>query len=68
MADGLDYVESAHLYLSFRKGSTDVPGVGVVADEDVIYHETGEWSLYFDGSDYGLGVSGARDVNAFDVP
>ncbi len=68
VADGLDYLETNHLYLSFRRGVADVPGVGAVADEDVVFVEDGEWSLFFDGSDYGLGVSGAHDVDAFDVP
>ncbi len=44
------------IYMSFRS-NTAVPGVGTVADEDVVsYNEgTGNWALEFDGSDVGLG-------------
>lgn len=37
-------------------GSPNLPGVGVVADEDLVQYDnvTGTWSLYFDGSDVGL--------------
>jgi PKD repeat protein len=42
-------------YLSFTS-NTAVPGVGTVADEDVVTYDpsTGTWALYFDGSDVGL--------------
>jgi|CXWL01.1.fsa_nt_gi endonuclease I len=35
---------------------TSVPGVGTVANEDIVAYNTGSgiWSLYFDGSDVGL--------------
>ncbi len=44
------------LYMSFR-ANTSVPGVGTVADEDVVSYDegTGAWALEFDGSDVGLG-------------
>ena len=44
------------LWMSFRS-NTAVPGVGTVADEDVVALDevTGLWSLIFDGSDVGLG-------------
>ncbi len=37
-------------------GNTTVPGVGTVANEDIVAYDTGTgaWSLYFDGSDVGL--------------
>jgi len=37
-------------------GSPSIPGVGVVADEDVVQYDraTDSYSLYFDGSDVGL--------------
>lgn len=52
-------------YLSFTATVT-VPGVGSVADEDVVSYDpaTGLWALYFDGSDVGLG---GTDVNALHV-
>ncbi len=36
--------------------NTSVPGVGTVANEDIVAYNTGTglWSLYFDGSDVGL--------------
>ncbi|MCA9286771.1 MAG: S8 family serine peptidase, partial [Phycisphaerales bacterium] len=39
---------------------TVVPGVGTVADEDIVAYtpSTGSWSLYFDGSDVGLASNG----------
>ncbi|MCA9290828.1 MAG: S8 family serine peptidase, partial [Phycisphaerales bacterium] len=38
-------------------GSTSVPGVGTVQNEDIVAFDTGTgvYSLYFDGSDVGLG-------------
>jgi len=37
-------------------GATTVPGVGSVANEDIVAYDVGlnTWSLYFDGSDVGL--------------
>ncbi|NJL27584.1 MAG: M20/M25/M40 family metallo-hydrolase [Thermoanaerobaculia bacterium] len=45
------------LWVSF-KADTAVPGVGTVANEDVVGHDEGSgiWSLVFDGSDVGLGA------------
>lgn len=55
----------AKYYLSFDT-TTTVPGVGSVADEDVVSYDpaTGTWALYFDGSDVGLG---GTDVKALHV-
>lgn len=41
------------------EGSTEVPGVGVVENEDVVAFDTatGLWSLVFDGSDVGLAAT-----------
>jgi len=52
-------------YLSFL-ANTSVPGVGTVADEDVVSYSpsTGTWALYFDGSDVGVG---GGDVDALHV-
>ena len=42
-------------YISFA-ADTAVPGVGTVADEDVVTFDpsSGSWAIYFDGSDVGL--------------
>ncbi|NNJ12715.1 right-handed parallel beta-helix repeat-containing protein, partial [Chloroflexales bacterium ZM16-3] len=57
--------ESDVIYLSSTSGGT----VGGVAfdDEDVLAYDTGNgaWSLYFDGSDVGLGRTNIQDVTAF---
>ena len=52
-------------YVSFTT-NTSVPGVGTVADEDVVSYDpvTGTWAHYFDGSDVGMGGS---DINALHV-
>jgi len=52
-------------YMSFLT-TTAVPGVGNVRDEDIVAYDpaTGTWSLYFDGSDVGLG---GTDINAFSI-
>lgn len=44
------------LWMSFRS-NTSVPGVGTVADDDIVAFDTvaGTWSLIFDGSDVGIG-------------
>ena len=55
------------IYLSSTINGS-VPGVGSFADEDILAFNpnNNSWSLYFDGSDVGLGGSG-MDVNAFTV-
>lgn len=51
------------IYLSHAANtSTAFPGLGQTADEDILYFDGNNWSLYFDGSDVGL--SGV-DLNAF---
>jgi hypothetical protein len=49
--------------------STSDGNVGGVAfaDEDILAYDTvtGAWSMYFDGSDVGLGGNGSQDVDAF---
>ena len=53
------------IYVSSTSGG-NVGGVAF-ADEDIIAYDTvsGTWSMYFDGSDVGLGGVGALDINAF---
>lgn len=51
------------IYLSHAANTSTVfPGLGQTADEDILYFDGNNWSLYFDGSDVGL--SGV-DLNAF---
>jgi PKD repeat protein len=52
-------------YLSFST-NTALPGIGTVSDEDVVTYDagTGQWALYFDGSDVGLA---STDVDALEV-
>ncbi len=64
--DGLVWVDSTHLYLSYS-ADTSVPVLAAVQDEDVVYYNAGTWSVYFDGTSKGL-TSGNLDVDAFDIP
>lgn len=59
-------VSTGPLYYFSFTSNTAVPGVGTVADEDIVSYDpaTGVWTLYFDGSDVGLG---GTDINAFSV-
>jgi hypothetical protein len=66
--DGFVRVDATHFYLSFSNGTTTVPGLGAVQDEDVIYYNAGTWTVYFDGTAHGLGGSEALQVDAFDLP
>ncbi len=61
--DGFDQVDATHFYMSFSGGVT-VPGIaGTVADEDVVYYNSGTWSLFFDGSVNGLGGTDLDAIN-----
>jgi hypothetical protein len=62
--DGFSRVDATHFYVSFS-GNVNVPGVGTVADEDVVYYDSGVWSMWFDGSTHALG--GTIDVGAMTV-
>jgi hypothetical protein len=64
--DGLEYIDAQHILLSFSKATTAVPTLGPVQDEDVVAFTSGAWSLYFDGTAYGLTVPGL-DVDDFDL-
>ena len=74
--DGLAYDANAGgaglFYISFsRNQGTNVPGVGVVQDEDVVTYdlENGAWQLYFAGVDEcdGMDATNGHDIDAFDV-
>ncbi len=62
--DGYSRVDATHFYLSFSS-STTLPGIGTVADEDVVYYDNGSWSLWFDGSSHGL--VGGIDLGAISL-
>lgn len=57
---------SGQKYLLVLSGSPSLPGVGTVGPEDVVQYDsgTGQWSLYFDGSDVGLS---GFSIDAFTV-
>ena len=65
--DGLKWVDATHVYLSYST-DTNVPGIGAVQDEDVVYKNGSTWFVYFDGTAFGLGTSGNLDIDAFDLP
>ena len=50
--DGYSRVDATHFYLSFG-GTANVPGLGTVQDEDVVFYNNGTWQLFFDGSTHG---------------
>jgi hypothetical protein len=51
--DGYSRVDATHFYMSFT-GNVNVPGLGTVADEDVVYWNGSMWTLWYDGSAHGL--------------
>ena len=61
--DGFARVDATHFYASFNGGVT-LPGLGGVADEDVVYFDNGTWRLWFDGSANGVG---GTDLDAVSV-
>lgn len=61
--DGFDRLDATHFYMSFT-GQVNVPGIGNVQDEDVVYYNAGTWSLYFDGSVNGIG---GTDLDAISI-
>ncbi|MCB9419938.1 MAG: multicopper oxidase domain-containing protein [Ardenticatenaceae bacterium] len=66
--DGLTIVDAAHFYASFLATNTTVPGLGAVADVNVIYNDAGTWSVFFDGVTQGLTAGSGQDLDAFDIP
>ncbi len=64
--DGFDRVSATEFYLSFT-GQVNVPGLGNVQDEDVVYFNGATWSLFFDGSVRGLTGASATDLDAISI-
>ncbi len=63
--DELKIIDATHFYLSFV-ADTNLPGIGTVQDEDIVYNNNGTWSVFFDGTDKGL-TNTNHDVDAFDI-
>jgi FtsP/CotA-like multicopper oxidase with cupredoxin domain len=64
--DGFDRVSATQFYLSFT-GQVNVPGIGNVQDEDVVFFNGTSWSLFFDGSVRGLTGTSATDLDAISI-
>ena len=72
--DSLTLLPDGRLLIS-TTGNPSVPGFTTGRDEDVLAFTptslgdttSGSWSLYFDGSDVGLGETSDEDVDALDV-
>lgn len=66
--DGLHVVDMDTFYVSFNDNNgVNVPGIGVVEDEDIVLYDAGVWSLYFDGGEVGLSDNNGEDVDAFTI-
>ncbi|MEZ5093754.1 choice-of-anchor Q domain-containing protein [Nocardioides sp.] len=64
--DGLRFLSATHFWVSLSNNTDqNVPGVGLVADEDIVEYDNGTWSSWFDGSAYGLDAQAAQDIDAF---
>lgn len=63
--DGFSPIDDTQFYASFATDVT-LPGVGTVADEDVVKFDGTTWSSWFDGSAHGLGQLG-QDIDAVSV-
>jgi subtilisin family serine protease len=64
--DGFDRVSASQFYLSFT-GQVNVPGIGNVEDEDVLFYNGASWWMFFDGSAHGLGGNNNLDLDAISV-
>ena len=64
--DGYSRVDATHFYLSFTD-PVNLPVLGNVEDEDVVYWNNGTWELFFDGSASGNGLGGTTSGTSFDL-
>jgi len=64
--DGFDRASATTFYMSFT-GQVNVPGIGNVQDEDVVFFNGTSWSLFFDGSVRGLTGGSATDLDAISI-
>ena len=61
--DAYTRVDQTHYYTSF-KTTVNLPGLGQVQDEDVVFRNGSTWQLAFDGSAHGItGDVGAMSIN-----
>jgi hypothetical protein len=66
--DGVAWLGADEFYLSFGgTPSTNVPGLGVVEDENIVRFANGVWSLYFNGTALGLNATVTQNINAFSL-
>ena len=65
--DGYARVDAQALLPVLRNAKTELPGLGVVHDEDIVYYSAGEWSLYFKGAAHGL-TKPTHDIEAYRCP
>lgn len=65
--NGLHVVDSTHFYMTFVAGKTNVPTLGNVQDEDVVFYDAGSWSVHFNGTAEGLNTSSGQDLDAIDI-
>ncbi len=66
--DGLVYVSDTEFYVSFNVDAYVLPGEGGEADaEDIVQYLDGAWSVWFDGSVYGLDNNDGQNIDAFDI-
>ncbi|MEJ2465671.1 MAG: Ig-like domain-containing protein [Candidatus Thiodiazotropha sp.] len=64
--DGLT-VQGSTYYMSFRRSSTTVNGLGAVQDESVVSYDGANWAMVFSGAGQ-LDGSNAQNVDAIHVP
>lgn len=66
--DALYVVDPMTFYMSFdRDDGTNVPGLGLAMDEDVVIYRAGTFSWFFHGADIGLGDGPGEDIDGLHV-
>ena len=61
--DAAHVISETDFLVSFNVDSINLPGIGLVNDEDIVRFTDGAWSMYFDGSLYDLSTNG-EDIDA----
>ena len=64
---GMSMVDLYHIFLSFN-ADVDLPDVGGVTGQDVMYYNAGVYSVYFNGGANGLAADPNLTPDALDVP
>lgn len=67
ITDTCGAADNRELWVSFQNNA-NVPGVGVVANEDIVMYSyaTGTWSMMFDGSDVGIAALSIVGMSVLD--